>query len=151
MAEAAHAMAQGWMQTYLVHTRQPRALCRDLGLIRFCGLHVLMGGLLLSALVHPLFYILVAASAWSGHFMADPTGPLTSWLLIIAILNLVVGYLSAILVGAAAVLKRKRFRLVISALSMPVYWLFISAAAYRALYQLARSPYLWEKTDHKGF
>jgi hypothetical protein len=31
---------------------------------------------------------------------------------------------------------------------MPVLWLLMSAAAYRALYQLVRDPYLWEKTEH---
>jgi hypothetical protein len=34
------------------------------------------------------------------------------------------------------------------ALLMPVYWLLISVAAYRAVYQFARNPYLWEKTVH---
>jgi hypothetical protein len=31
---------------------------------------------------------------------------------------------------------------------MPLCWLLASAAAYRALYQLATDPYLWEKTEH---
>lgn len=142
---------KGWMQTYLVHMRQPRALYRDLGFARFCGFHIVMGGLLLSALVLPLFYILLAASAWKGSLMAEATSLFASWLLVIAVLNLVIGYLSAMLVGAVAVVKRGRLRLVFTALSMPVYWLLISVAAYRALLQLVRTPYLWEKTDHKGF
>jgi len=44
--------------------------------------------------------------------------------------------------------RRRRRDLAWSALLMPVYWLLISFAAYRALYQLARDPYLWEKTEH---
>jgi hypothetical protein len=31
---------------------------------------------------------------------------------------------------------------------MPAYWILISIAAYRAIYQLMYEPYLWEKTDH---
>ncbi len=31
---------------------------------------------------------------------------------------------------------------------MPVYWLGISFAAYRALVQLVSAPYYWEKTEH---
>jgi hypothetical protein len=31
---------------------------------------------------------------------------------------------------------------------MPVYWLLLSLAAWRALYQLLRDPYGWEKTEH---
>jgi glycosyltransferase XagB len=33
---------------------------------------------------------------------------------------------------------------------MPVYWLLISAASYRAAWQLFRQPYLWEKTEHRA-
>ena len=31
---------------------------------------------------------------------------------------------------------------------MPLYWLLISVAAYRSLYQVVTSPYRWEKTRH---
>jgi hypothetical protein len=30
----------------------------------------------------------------------------------------------------------------------PVYWLLLSLAAWRALFQLLRDPYRWEKTEH---
>ncbi len=30
----------------------------------------------------------------------------------------------------------------------PLHWLLLSLAAWRALYQLAVSPYRWEKTEH---
>jgi hypothetical protein len=31
---------------------------------------------------------------------------------------------------------------------LPIYWLLLSLAAWRALYQLVRDPYRWEKTEH---
>jgi hypothetical protein len=31
---------------------------------------------------------------------------------------------------------------------MPLYWLLLSVAAWRALFQLVRDPYRWEKTEH---
>jgi hypothetical protein len=31
---------------------------------------------------------------------------------------------------------------------MPVYWLLISGAAYRAAWQFATDPFTWEKTAH---
>jgi hypothetical protein len=33
-------------------------------------------------------------------------------------------------------------------LLIPVHWLLLSLAAWRALYQLVRDPYRWEKTEH---
>ena len=47
---------KGWLQTYLVHTRQPFRLTAELGLRGALGFHALMGALILSALVH-LFYV----------------------------------------------------------------------------------------------
>ncbi len=31
---------------------------------------------------------------------------------------------------------------------MPIYWLLLSLAAWRALFQLLLDPYRWEKTEH---
>ncbi|MEP2829750.1 hypothetical protein [Parvibaculum sp.] len=31
---------------------------------------------------------------------------------------------------------------------MPFYWLLISIAAYKALWQLITKPFHWEKTEH---
>jgi glycosyltransferase XagB len=47
-----------------------------------------------------------------------------------------------------SVWQRGRRYLALSALLMPLIWLLMSAAAYRALYQLFFDPFLWEKTEH---
>lgn len=138
---------KGWIQTYLVHTRQPGLLWRDLGAARALGFHAYMGGLILSALVHPLFYAAVfvnwlfdiRSGTFDGHL-----GPLF-W--IIAISNLLAGYIATISVGVVSV-RRRGHRLTLSALMMPLYWLLISFAAYRALWQLYWDPFRWEKTPH---
>jgi hypothetical protein len=31
---------------------------------------------------------------------------------------------------------------------LPFYWLLLSFAAWRAVFQLVSSPYRWEKTEH---
>jgi hypothetical protein len=54
----------------------------------------------------------------------------------------------SICVGALSAVRRGQPRLALSAVLMPLCWLLVSAAAYRALYQLARDPYFWEKTEH---
>jgi cellulose synthase/poly-beta-1,6-N-acetylglucosamine synthase-like glycosyltransferase len=57
---------KGWMQTLLVHTRQPVRLVREMGLTGAAAFVTLLGGTLLSALVHPVSIGLVAWQAWSG-------------------------------------------------------------------------------------
>ena len=33
---------------------------------------------------------------------------------------------------------------------MPLYWLLMSLASYRAIFQLVLRPHKWEKTPHRG-
>jgi len=139
---------KGWMQTYLVHTRQPWRLSAELGVRGALGFHALMGGLVLSALVHPLFYLLLAWHALSGQLFAPADSVAGAALWAIAWINLAAGYLMSICVGALSAVRRGQPRLALSALLMPLCWLLVSAAAYRALWQLARDPYFWEKTEH---
>lgn len=141
---------KGWMQTYLVHMRQPRRLWHELGARRFIGFQVLMGGMILSALVHPWFYLLIAFDLWQGRLLGVPDTVFGQWLLGIGIFNLIAGYVSAIALGTVAAARRGRLRLAAHALMMPAYWLAISYAAYRALWQLVAAPYYWEKTEHAG-
>jgi len=109
-----------------------------------------MGGMILSAFVHPWFYVLLAFELWQGRLLGMPDSVFGQWLLGIGIFNLVAGYVSAIALGTVAAARRGRLRLAAHALLMPAYWLAISYAAYRAPWQLVSAPYYWEKTEHAG-
>jgi cellulose synthase/poly-beta-1,6-N-acetylglucosamine synthase-like glycosyltransferase len=139
---------KGWMQTYAVHTRSPRALHRDLGWRGAFAVHVLLGGLVLSTLVHPLFYVLLAAEFLSGSVLGKPDSLMGAGFWHLSIANLALGFSLAMLTGLIAVRRRGMSALIPTILSMPLYWLLISAAAYRAAWQLARDPFRWEKTEH---
>lgn len=139
---------KGWMQTLLVHTRDMSALHRELGAAGTLGFHAIFAGLVMSALVQPLYALLFGWQAWTGRLLTPAESTFEAVLLWIALGNLAVGYIVSILVGIISVLRRGRRALALHALLMPVYWLLISFAAYRALWQLVRAPYLWEKTPH---
>jgi cellulose synthase/poly-beta-1,6-N-acetylglucosamine synthase-like glycosyltransferase len=139
---------KGWMQTLLVHTREPSALRRDLGLLGALGVYAVLGGLIFSALAQPWFLMLVAYQIASGEFFAPPETLWSTFMISICWANLTIGYLVSMVVGFLSTWRRGRKRLALEALMMPAYWLLISFAAHRALYQLVREPYLWEKTPH---
>ncbi|MGD9829209.1 MAG: glycosyltransferase [Hyphomicrobiaceae bacterium] len=141
---------KGWMQTYLVHLRNPRLLYRELGMRGVVGFVVVMGGQLLSTLAYPVFTALLVLGAIFDALLAVPRGPWGQALLVVALLNLVLGHVSAMLLAAVAAGRRAGRPPLALVLSMPVYWLLISLAGYRALFQLMRDPFLWEKTDHVG-
>lgn len=141
---------KGWMQTYLVHMRRPRQLKHELGLRSFIGFQVFMGGVLLSALIHPWFCLVTFVDVSTGNgFMSAATG-LSDVLWVLAVFNLVAGYGAGIVLGWAAARARRWRVLSWWSLYMPAYWLLISFAAYRGLWQLVRNPYHWEKTMHRA-
>lgn len=135
---------KGWMQTVLVHTRAPRQLYRDLGLWQTFGLQVVLGGMVLSALVHPWIYLLTAIEVMRGH----PVFAATSGYWMICWFNFTVGHVVGIALGLVAAWRSQGRLPLFSALLVPVYWLAISVAAYRALWEFYRRPYYWEKTPH---
>lgn len=138
---------KGWMQTYLVHMRQPLQLLKDLGLWKFVGFHLVMGVPLLSAFAHVTFYVLLALIAVWPDALGGISGTFVFWfgvgnfLLALGVTTL----LSVTALGRydLSVLKR-------AVIWLPVYWLAISIAAYRALYQIQKRPFVWEKTPHFG-
>jgi hypothetical protein len=137
------------MQTFLVHMREPARTARELGLLRFLGLQLLIGGMLLSALVHPWIYVLAALELATGALRQTPPWPLGDVLYWIGIFNFVAGHGAGMALGLFAVKARGEPRLALHTLMMPAYWLLISFACYRALLQLATSPFYWEKTAHR--
>ncbi len=136
---------KGWMQTYLVHTRRGRQVLDGWSRL---GLHVLIGGMLLSALVHPIVLAIMGGLALHGDLLAPKSSSLEWTLVWIGLANFGLGYVSAILAAAIAAWRRGWRRLSLEAILMPVYWLLISFASYRALLQLVTAPHLWEKTAH---
>ena len=139
---------KGYMQTWLVHMRSPRALWRELGPPGFFAFQVVVGGTVMAALVHPWFYVLAALDLANGAFLARPSSlfGLPFWL--IASLSLATGYAAAMALGLFALRARGAHRLIAQVPLMPFYWLLVSAAAYRAVWQFATARFTWEKTEH---
>lgn len=139
---------KGWVQTWLVHMRHPFRLLAEVGPWQFLGLQVVMGGVLLSVLVFPVAAIALALTWLAGGFDGDGANALDSWVWMAALANLALGIAAPMAAAALAVVRRSRAWLLASVLWMPVYWLLISVAGYRALLDLARRPFYWEKTRH---
>ena len=139
---------KGYLVTGLVHMRSPRALWRELGPRGFAGFHLIIGGTVLAALVHPWVYPLAAFELASGGFLGPPSSLLVLPFWIVAWFVLVTGYAGAMALGLTAVRKRGYRALVRQVPLMPLYWLLVSAAAYRAIWQFVTDRYAWEKTEH---
>jgi len=139
---------KGYLVTWLVHMRRPRTLWRELGPRGFAGFHLVIGGTVLAALVHPWVYVLAAFELASGGFLGPPSSLIALPFWVVAWFVLVTGYAGAMALGLSAVRKRGYRELVRQVPFMPLYWLLVSAAAYRGLWQFVRDRFAWEKTEH---
>jgi cellulose synthase/poly-beta-1,6-N-acetylglucosamine synthase-like glycosyltransferase len=141
---------KGWMQTSLVHLRRPAKLWEDLGPRGFLGFNVLMGGVILSALVHPLVYAYAIGKLWAGDLSLWPP---EGWAAVIwwaGAANLVFAYVVGIVLVSLSAARRHGTGIALHAAFLPIYWIMISLAAYRALVDLALRPFHWRKTEHSG-
>jgi cellulose synthase/poly-beta-1,6-N-acetylglucosamine synthase-like glycosyltransferase len=139
---------KGWMQTWGVHMREPGQLWRQAGPRGFFALNIIIGGNVLTALAYPVLVIELAAyllinitGGTSGPLFAGSLAPLH-------ITTITAGFASTVLIGLLGLARRGRLRCGWVLALTPVYWACLSIAAWRALWQLWRDPYRWEKTEH---
>ncbi|MDX8376522.1 MAG: glycosyltransferase family 2 protein [Mariprofundales bacterium] len=139
---------KGYMQTYLVHMRKPIDLYRTVGHRGFWGFQFFVGGTIISVLTAPVLYLMYFFWLFTQSHMLEPLFP--PLLLYLSMFNLLLGNGLLIYAFMFGVFKRHQYQLIPYALTLPVYWLMMSWAAYKAIWQLIHNPFYWEKTDH-GF
>jgi cellulose synthase/poly-beta-1,6-N-acetylglucosamine synthase-like glycosyltransferase len=139
---------KGWMQTWLVHMRAPMILLSEMGLPGFLVFQLLVGGTVLSALVHPLFLAVGLFRLFTGTLLTGDGGVLQMVLLALYAVIFVAGYVATAVLSIIGLSRRNLLRHAYSLVLVPVLWLMLSAAAWRALFQLFYAPYHWDKTEH---
>ena len=119
--------SKGWLQTWLVHMRRPRQLLGELGPASFLISQVLMLGIVLSSMMYPilllmLLWTLVTVSAGERLDLLQTTveGP-----------SVILGYVGFLWLGFARAGAAERL------------------GAWRAVYDLWRRPFHWNKTPHR--
>jgi len=133
---------KGYMLTWLVHMRRPLVLWRQLGARGFCGFQLFVGGTVALALSMPAAFLIF----FLGVCACGPQAPeiLSQLNRVIFILGLSVNALC----GGAGAIGRRQYDLLRDILLTPLYWGLTMLASLRALWQLADSPFHWEKPRH---
>jgi glycosyltransferase XagB len=137
---------KGYIQTYLVHMRNPARLMRELGPRAFISFQLMVGGTVASLLLNPLFWGLTALwFATRAQYIQDifPTP-----ILYVGMLALFLGNFAFVYLTIAGCLQRRHYHLVPFALLTPIYWALMSIAGWKGFLQLFYAPSYWEKTTH---
>jgi hypothetical protein len=98
----------------------------------------------LAALVHTVFAVQICYGLATVGIRGLMTDPLFAFYTV----TLIIGYLVSGALGAMGLRRRRLLGSAWALLYIPIYWVLLSWAAWRAVIQLIRDPYRWEKTEH---
>ncbi|MEV6300683.1 glycosyltransferase [Actinoplanes sp. NPDC051861] len=137
---------KGYLMTWLVHLRAPRATVRQLGWRGLLCLNLFVGGTPLAALLNAVLW--ATTILW---FLGRP--PILEEIFIppyyyLGVLCLVFGNATVIYLNVLSARTMDRPDLLGTALLSPVYWAMMSLAGAKAAWQLIFKPSYWEKTTH---
>lgn len=137
---------KGYLQTMLVHLRDPRGLRRAIGTKAFLRMLNMTGGVPLTSALNVVFWftmLLWIVGRPDAIGMLFP--PLTYY---VCLTLLVICAPLSVFTGLIVTQALGKPHLWVAALLSPLYWVLQSVAAIKAIYQLVFRPSFWEKTIH---
>lgn len=137
---------KGYIQTWLVHMRNPFKLWREIGTNAFLSFQFVIGGTFFAALANPIYWLLTTLwflTRWDLIPKMFP-GPI----FFVGAVCLYIGNFAFAYMNVAGAMRRGYYDMVKYALLSPLYWGLMSIGAWRGFGQLFVKPHFWEKTVH---
>lgn len=137
---------KGYLQTWLVHIRRPVRLFGILGPRSFLRFNLVLAGTPIIAVLNLVFWLITML--W---FLGQPevVGAVFPPIIYFpALVALVLGNAATLYMNLIAIREDDRSDLLVAALTVPAFWLMMSIAAAKGMYQIVRNPSYWEKTFH---
>ncbi|XDA99408.1 glycosyltransferase [Sulfitobacter sp. LCG007] len=136
---------KGFLVTYLVHMRRPGQLYRELGPLRFLGVQTMFLATFSQFACAPLLWSLWLLPLGGDHPVALTLG----WGVVTAFSVLFVAAEALnMAMGFVACSRREHRHLLAFVPTMMLYFTLGALAAYKALWEVLRAPFYWDKTRH---
>jgi glycosyltransferase XagB len=136
---------KGYLQTWLVHMRNPFQLLAETGVRGFISLNLTLASVVV-LLLNPIFWGMTTLFLVSRLHLIEQLFP--GVVFYVASTMLFVGNFTFLYLNVAGSLHRGQFGLTRYALLSPFYWGLMSWAAWKGFIQLFTNPFYWEKTVH---
>jgi glycosyltransferase XagB len=140
---------KGYIQSYLVHMRNPKDFTDKGKHYHLLAFQFIVGGKILSMFINPLMWCITivyfALRPYAGDFIESF---FPSTILYIGVFSFVFGNFLYLFYYMIACAKRGYFDLVKYVYVVPFYWLMMSFASWRAVYEMIVKPHYWAKTQH---
>lgn len=139
---------KGYILTWAVHNREPRALWRDLGPKRFFGFQLQFMGAILNTVLMPVLWSTIVLAFGLWHPIRDwlPGGNALPLALFFAVMT--AANLGLAMAGCSTPHHRK---LRIWTITMELYFALATLAVAKALTEIVLRPFHWDKTVHGSF
>lgn len=139
---------KGYMQTYLVHMRNPLYFTKKKG-HHMLFFNLIVGGKIAFILINPFLWLATFAYFALYAYVGPSIEKLyPTYVFYMAVFSLVFGNFLYLFYYMIGVLKREQYSLIKYVFFVPFYWFMISVAGFYAFYQLLFKPHYWEKTTH---
>lgn len=137
---------KGYIQTYFVHTRHPFYLIKNIGFKNFFHFNIIVGGNFFVLCFNPIAWMFLLIWLFSPVKTYFPN---LYFLIVTPVL--LFGNIIFVIVNVLGVIRRKWYKLIPTALLVPIYWVLMSFGALKGLFQFFKKPHYWEKTQHALF
>jgi hypothetical protein len=138
---------KGFIQTSIVHLRSPFRFKKEIGgwknLIVF--LMAVPGMVFVNAL-NIFYWALLITWFFTHSYLIKSFFP--GYILYISVASFIVGNFIFIYMNVIGAYRRGHYDLVKFSLLSPLYWVMLSCATIRAIFQIMIKPHHWEKTEH---
>lgn len=141
---------KGYIQTYLVHMRNPIQFIRDHG-VHAPIFQLVVGGKIAFMFINPILWVVTLSYFVLNRYVGAAIEAIyPAPVFYMAACSLVLGNFICLYTYMIGCAKRGHWGLIKYVFLVPIYWLMISYAATIAMFQLFFKPHYWEKTIH-GF
>lgn len=143
---------KGYLQTLIVHTRSPQVFFQSLRTIPHFGTFLIMvGGQTITTMINPFLWVATLLYFIGPSFFREWVQSIyLTPVLYLAATSCVAGNFMYVFFFLVGMWQRGYPELVKYSPLIPFYWLMMSLAGWKAIWQLIRRPHYWEKTVH-GF
>lgn len=137
---------KGYLQTMLVHLRNPAGLRREIGTKAILRLLNMTGGVPLTSVCNLVFWFTMLVWVLGRPPVIAMIFPPMTYYVCLALF--LIGAPLSVYSGLVVTKELGKPHLWPAALLTPLYWLLQAVAAVKAIYQLVFRPFFWEKTVH---
>jgi hypothetical protein len=139
---------KGYMQTYLVHMRNPIDLVKNQGWHSMV-FQLVVGGKIAFIFINPFLWVMTISYFVFRPLIGEAIESLYPvYIFYMAGFSLIFGNFLFMYYYMIGVAKREQWSLMKFVFLVPFYWLMVSWAGMIGLYQLIVKPHYWEKTIH---